>query len=97
MRAAIVSNADRIDELAVNAATENRGACRLQVGAGTAMSVERDAFLAVLERVQWDTVAAAGLLGVSRKTVYSRIARYALSIPAKHHRRRATAAAEAVA
>jgi DNA-binding NtrC family response regulator len=42
---------------------------------------------ALLERNSWDTSRVAAELGITRKTVYSRIQRYDLHIPGKHTRR----------
>jgi DNA-binding NtrC family response regulator len=48
---------------------------------------EVSAFLKILESVNWDTMAAAAQLGVTRKTIYSRLQKHRLEIPGKHQRR----------
>lgn len=51
------------------------------------VSGDAAALLQLLEHAKWDTAKAAESLGVSRKTIYSRIQRLGLAIPDKYHRR----------
>jgi DNA-binding NtrC family response regulator len=58
----------------------------------TILSEHAAELLSLLQRFAWDTVRVASELGISRKTVYSRIQKYDLHIPGKYTRRLVTGA-----
>ena len=58
-----------------------------RTGTMARMSERAAQLFALLQQHAWDTVRVAAELGITRKTVYSRIQKYDLRIPAKYTRR----------
>lgn len=68
-----------VDAAAIEAAISNRGAS----GAVPVRSLaERSELVAVLEGAAWDTVRAASKLGIHRATMYRRMKRHGIELPA---------------
>ncbi len=82
LEAASVFANGAIDAAAIDAALANRGARTPNTNSPARSLAERSELVAVLEGAAWDTSRAASELGIHRATMYRRMKRHGIEIPA---------------
>jgi two-component system NtrC family response regulator len=82
LEAASVFANGAIDAVAIAAAVANRGTSAPNANSPARSLAERSELVAVLESAAWDTGRAASELGIHRATMYRRMKRHGIEIPA---------------
>ena len=82
LEAARVFSHGSIDSAAIEAAIANRGTSASNANSPARSLAERSELVAVLESAAWDTSRAASELGIHRATMYRRMKRHGIEVPA---------------